>query len=982
MQKKLLIVLFFLSFQVNAQNRYNIDSLNQVLETTPYDSVKINSLTHIFDNYLYSNDDSARISYEKMLAISKAGQYNKGFYTAYLYKSTYYWTKSKFDSVLVAMNMALDYALQMKDDTKISNCYVRLAMVQSSLGNYDEAKSLTLKALDIAKKNNDWQGLYYAYYRLGNTYYYENNFEQALVNYLKVDSIFEHHERKEPALAAALSNIGAIYMEFKEFEKSEEYFIKSKNLYRDMNREEGEVYAHVRIGQLEFTKENYQKAIEIFVPSLAYYTTADNKREMADLSGWLAGAYLNSENFNEAETYYKKSAQWAIEIKNKFLEANAYVGLAEIAQKTNKPGLTINYLSSSLKLYEEMDISYNKSQIFKNLATAYDSLKDYRSALHYYQNYHILSDSIAKKENQKATQEIETKYQTQKKEREIVLLKSQNELIEQQKANQRNLLLAGIGFVSLAGLFFFFLSRNKQKTNTRLKELDTLKSNFFANISHEFRTPLTLISAPIQQKLAVDNLDESDRSNFEMIQRNNSKLLTLVDQLLDLSKIEAKSLTLQIENGNVLSFIGAITDSLTYMADQKGIDYVQNIETTKQDAWFDKDAIEKISVNLLYNALKYTPENGSIVCNAFIKEEFLCLEVRNTGKGLTEEQLKMVFERFYQVDEHQQGSGIGLALVKELVSLHKGNIAVESEPGGWTTFKVTIPVDKKNYKGSEFKKVDAHKTISTLPESNGIPTPEDNDISNQDLPILLIVEDNADVQTLLKSTFEGDYSIISAMDGQAGIELALENIPDLIISDVMMPVKDGIALTKTLKNDERTSHIPIVLLTAKAGDANELKGVETGADDYITKPFNSKLLTSKVAKLIELRKQLQSRYSQEVILKPKDIAITPLDEQFLEKVQAVLDEQLVESSFNIEQFSKAVAMSRMQLHRKLKALTGLSASEFIKSQRLKLAAQLLEDSDTNVSQVGYAVGFNDHSYFTKCFKELYNSTPSEYAKRV
>ncbi len=254
---------------------------------------------------------------------------------------------------------------------------------------------------------------------------------------------------------------------------------------------------------------------------------------------------------------------------------------------------------------------------------------------------------------------------------------------------------------------------------------------------------------------------------------------------------------------------------------------------------------------------------------------------------------------------------------------------------------------------------------------------EDPELSGDD-PVMLIVEDNSDVQKLIRGLFDDSYQVLEAENGEEGISKALQYVPDIIISDVMMPVKDGMELSKTLKMDERTSHIPIILLTAKAGDENELKGLETGADDYITKPFNNELLKVRVQKLVELRAQLRSRYSQEVILRPKDIAVSSTDEKFLERVQQLLDERLTDPSFSAELFSREIGMSRMQLHRKLKAL-GLTTTEFIRSQRLKLAAYLLETSDINMSEVGYSVGFNDPSYFAKCFKEAYGSTPTQYA---
>ena len=312
-------------------------------------------------------------------------------------------------------------------------------------------------------------------------------------------------------------------------------------------------------------------------------------------------------------------------------------------------------------------------------------------------------------------------------------------------------------------------------------------------------------------------------------------------------------------------------------------------------------------------------------------------EISNTGKSLSKVQMNAIFDRFYQTNGKNDGTGIGLALVKELSNLHGGSVIVKSKTDQFTTFRVQLCVAKNKFKNAIVKIENIQKSLSQ-PLSAETDIEIDEALSNDsDLPILLIVEDSTDVRHLLADTFEKNYKVYSAKDGKEGIALALEYIPDIILSDVMMPEKDGIALTKTLKEDELTSHIPIILLTAKAGDVNELEGLDVGADDYITKPFNKKILQSKVANIIAQRKKLQSRYSQVVILKPKDIAITSLDEIFLEKVQRILDENLVESSFTIEDFSVSVGMSRMQLHRKLKALTGLSASRIYSFPTIKIS---------------------------------------------
>ena len=544
--------------------------------------------------------------------------------------------------------------------------------------------------------------------------------------------------------------------------------------------------------------------------------------------------------------------------------------------------------------------------------------------------------------------------------------------------------IGSIVLLFLTAIYLLFRYTVHRKTAKKLQELNQAKSNFFTNISHEFRTPLTLISGPIQQQLSKETLTPTERENFQAANRNSKRLLSLVDQLLDISKLEAGNLNLKVDQQPILPFIGSLADSFTYITKEKDITYLKYINQTEVTTYFDADVLEKILINLLSNAVKYTPKGGTVICNASVNNNELQAIIKNTGKGLNKTEQVKIFERFYQINENKEGIGIGLALVKELVILHKGSITIESTPNEWTTFTVKLPINKNAFSKEEMSELTESKPSEIVvleSELNVTESQEEPNIENPDQPILLIVDDNYDIRTYVSSIFKNNYTILKAKNGQEGIDLAIEHIPDIIVSDVMMPVKNGIELCNTLKNDERTSHIPIVLLTAKAGEENELEGIKTGADDYITKPFHEELLKERIKKRIEIRNKLQLRYSQEVILRPKDIAITPVDEQFLERMQKILDTKLIEPSFSIEDFSKALGMSRMQLHRKLKALTGMSASEFIRSQRLKLAAQLLKKSEINVSQVGYSVGFNYHAYFSKCFKDVYHCTPTEYSKK-
>jgi len=525
---------------------------------------------------------------------------------------------------------------------------------------------------------------------------------------------------------------------------------------------------------------------------------------------------------------------------------------------------------------------------------------------------------------------------------------------------------------------------NERLLKEDIKKLSLAKSNFFTNISHELRTPLTLIATPLQEKLAGNKLSTKDRKEYELMLRNNQRLTHLVDQLMDLSQLESGNLKLRVAKTKITPLLKSIVEPFEYQAKKVGLQFNVTISDKQKAVWVDREALHKIVSNLLSNALKYTTANGRIVVSALVDSRHITLVVTNTGDPLTSNQKEKLFNRFYQVDEFQQGAGIGLALTKELVELHKGDIRVENTEKGIVAFEVTLPSSRSSFKAKEVVEDNA-----VLPQKNQ-PDLDTDDIQildvkmaeeNESAPLLLIIEDNKDLRTVLQEAFIKEYRILMATDGEEGLQKAIEHVPDLIISDVMMPKKDGVSLAKELKNHELTSHVPIILLTAKTGDDNELAGIESGADDYITKPFNNALLKSKMINLLRIREKMRARYSQEVILKPKDIAVRPPDEILLGRIQSVLDVHLIESSFSTEDFAVALGFSRMQLHRKLKALIGLSATEFIRSQRLKLAAQLLEKSEANVSEVCYQCGFNNLSYFAKCFKEAYGIPPSAYSKK-
>lgn len=530
----------------------------------------------------------------------------------------------------------------------------------------------------------------------------------------------------------------------------------------------------------------------------------------------------------------------------------------------------------------------------------------------------------------------------------------------------------------------------------KLQELANMKSRFFANISHEFRTPLTLILGPLEDMLARSQ-NSSDKKNLGLMQRNARRVLQLINQLLDLSRLESGKLKLQAVRGDFVAFLKGIVMSFASLAEQKQIDLKFSVHDNPQDLavlqgiYYDWGQVEKIFYNLLSNAFKFTSEGDMIqvIMTNSQRTGFVEIAVKDSGIGIPADRLDNIFERFYQVSSgntrEQEGTGIGLALTKELVELHHGEISVRSQVGKGTEFVVMLPIGKAHLTEEEIVDTlllpaDTKEAAAvTVEESPILPedTPPMAHLSEDDIPIILVVEDHLDVRNYIRSHLESEYRVVEAKDGEEGMKIAVEIIPDMIISDVMMPKLDGYQLCKALKMNEKTSHIPVILLTAKAGEQDKLSGLETGADDYLTKPFNSKELHVRVRNLIELRRKLQKRFQKEGLLKPREVTATSVEEAFLTRMMTVLEENICEEDFGVEGLSSALHIGRRQLHRKIKAITGETPTDFIRSVRLQRAKQLLEQKAGTVSEIAFQTGFSSLPYFSKAFKEQFGMLPSE-----
>ncbi|WP_342085445.1 hybrid sensor histidine kinase/response regulator transcription factor [Dyadobacter sp. OTU695] len=518
----------------------------------------------------------------------------------------------------------------------------------------------------------------------------------------------------------------------------------------------------------------------------------------------------------------------------------------------------------------------------------------------------------------------------------------------------------------------------------QMHELDLMKIRFFTNVSHEFRTPLTLMLTPLENLLRGIRSDHTVHRQLSLVYRNAQRLLNLVTQMLDFKKLEVEETRFMPERGDIVQFVRQIAQTFSDLSEHKHIRYRFESAVESHYADFDQDKLSKVMYNLLSNAFKFTRENGQVTVRLRKLEqeggEALEIRVEDSGIGIPTEAQQRVFERFYQhpMPGHimNQGSGIGLSIAGEFVKMHGGTIDLESEVGKGSTFTVTLPLRES------LARV-APVPASNMPAADAAPI--DIDLSGEKVgkekPLILIVEDNDEFRQYLKEVFQHEYRILEAANGRIGLDMTLEHIPDLIVSDVMMPEMDGTELCRTIKTDLRISHIPVVLLTARAEDEQRLQGYQTGADAYVTKPFRLDILRVRITNLISQRERLQKQFQQHVEIRPSEVAVRSMDEQFVNNAVKVVEENMANAEYTVEQLSEAMSMSRVYLYKKILSLTGKTPIEFIRIIRIRRAANLLEKSQLTVSEIAYQVGFNNPKYFTKLFKEEYQVLPTAYRKK-
>lgn len=796
-----------------------------------------------------------------------------------------------------------------------------------------------------------------------------------------------------------LTNLGLYYLDrINDSETAYRYFKEAEQYVKQEPIDWYRIHLYRMMAKCLVKKKQYAEAIRYNQLGIAQVRTRKDSVRIGSLSGNIGEIILNYyPNPIEAEPYFQKELMYRLRFNPKKGYddiAKVYGNLCQIAGLRRNGELVKQYYDkamATLKLHpNEIDRYYAERSIYKNRMIADTLVGDYKNALRHEMLYREAMSKIQREDLQKTTAEASVKFEAEN-------LKLQAELARQQVQNSRFwiIIVSLLLIVATIGAYLIYnFQRSKratlsqqllfeQKEAERLAELDSLKTRFFTNISHEFRTPLTLLVGPLsdfRKKYPAEVL-------VPMMQRNVERLQNLINQLLDLSKLEAGKLQVQIQQGDIAFFVKNLLVSFDSLAESRQVQYTYNKNYSPQIAYFDADKLEKILTNLLSNAFKFTPPAGQIHVETSYDANALHLLVRDSGIGIRPENLSKIFDRFYQVENESQsndylhnyeGTGIGLALVKELVNVMKGKIEVESEVGKGTTFSVSIPTDIATW-----EKLLVSSTSVPKPSHQGAtpdlePAQPGPVAATPEAPILLVVEDNTDLRRYVRMQFEGQYQVVEAVDGQQGLEMALEIVPDAVVCDLMMPRLDGFGFCKALKTDLRTSHIPVVMLTAKASLQNRLEGLELGADDYLAKPFNTDELQIRVRNLILNREKIRHRYIDLPLKAQTDPAPPSLDERFLQQLRAVIEEHLGDNAFDVESLATPLNISPIQVRRKLKALTGQTAIEFIRNYRLERAATMLRNQEGNVSEVAYRVGFESLPYFSKVFQEKFNKKPSEW----
>jgi signal transduction histidine kinase/AraC-like DNA-binding protein len=851
--------------------------------------------------------------------------------------------------------------------------------------NLDSMLAWTLTGHEIALGTQN-EGLQAnSFHRLGVAYYTKGEYPLSLEAFNEAIRLCRRIDREE-RLHFAEFEMAQVYREMGDYENARKYIDRFYQYYRQ--REDGRrlVIALSSYSTL-FEKLEMTDSVLFYSEKALQVAIAYEETDYINiLYTNLAAAYFYNQRYEQALATSQKAREFALEQQDlaslyysHFTTASTYEALGQIDSSLQHFQLALEAIQEYGELKEEAETT-------EKIALQYEKLGDFRQAFSFLKRAKGLHDSLLSKKYDRQASELKIQYETQQTQTELA---QQALLLEKERSRQNVLLFAGITTLLIV-LIVLIVLRNRQKTTEqalqnqrlearKLKELNQLKSDFFTNISHELRTPLSLILAPLRD-MQQESFQGDEQAYLEMMSRNGERLLTLVNQLLDLSQLELGQMQLNNKIADITAYLHGLVATFSGLAHNQQVKLVSSLENEAVLVAFDADKLEKIITNLLLNAIKFTPAGGTVefACETQPSEQTVQLHLRiaDTGPGIPAEEMPYIFQRFYSRphgEGQKDGIGIGLALAKELVELFGGEIKVESKLGEGSTFFLRLDFERAVAETSS-------PPMASLDEGTML----SRSATKEAPDLVMVVEDHADMRKYLVDKLRGAYRVLEASDGKEAVSLAHQHIPDLIISDWMLPGLAGDELVRELKNSLATSHIPIIMLTAKSAQEDRLTGLSAGVEAYLTKPFDAQELMLRVENILAQRKQLQEKFTRQTRAGNISLTIDELgsqDEHFLKKLITIIETNLANDSFSIPDMSREIGISRSQLARKLKALTGQTPSGFLKLIRLQHAHQLLSQNAGNISEIALKVGMPNLSYFSRSFREKYGYPPSEVRNR-
>lgn len=1025
------LIIGFSSFSQSERGKVKADSLLRLIPKTE-NQKELSDIYNQLGRELRDsgNKDSSLLFAKKALKLAEKEHYIDGQINAHLNLGQSYREFNDFSKSVEHLNKLLKLSEIQNNQHKKGDAYDNLGHVCLQMGDTLTALKHHLTSLEIRKKVNDIHGQGNSHENIAHIYSSLKNFKSALEHF---EGALSNFEKIKDTFRIALSSANAGYMNYyigqhyealTRFTTARRHYILLKNkegeewmeqmiahLYSDLghydkalahyrkvlhkakaeNNEIEVMSAYELIGRTCMLKEEYSKALFYVRKSLEMAIKNQLPKGIMSSNFYMGDIYYRQQQYNEAMDYFLTAHQLSIEIKEVYWIAVTKERIGRSFFYLGKINESKKWITDAQEMSQQIFILQDISDNYLILSKIDSIQGNYQSAYMNHQLYVKYKEALQTDNAKKLAMQLD--FEEKDKKTEQAKLLAEKEL--RNKKLQRNAATGGLLLMSLltVSILYLFRLRNKkikaeqqnlelkQKEIELVKETEQFKSRFLTNISHEFRTPLTLINGNIG--LLKKQSKPDDLEKLEEINRNGERLLQLVNQLLDLSKIESGHYVLSYSDGNLLNEVLAYISTFNSYAAGKNLQFITRM-TDKADKTlsgklfsYSSEAIQTIITNLLSNAIKFSADGGAVSVEVDFDTDILTLSISDSGPGIPDEHFPQIFDRFYQVEKAynatQKGSGIGLALVKELACLHHGDVTVSNTPEGGCTFKVWIIC-----KESKINKLTDSTSDNETRQVESLHTIANPTETGEDVPLILIAEDQPELRKFIVENIGTGFNCIEAENGKTGYEAAQRHVPDLIISDVMMPEMDGVELCKAVKENKITSHIPVILLTAKADTSDRITGLEAGADDYILKPFSTEELRLRIRNSIRSQQLLRNKLKDGQIPDKGELSqLSSYDRDFLLGLKSTIEKNIPNPRFTVAELADSAYLSQSQLTRKMKAITGNTPSDLIRKMRFEKALRLLKENKS-VADVCWSVGFEDPAYFGKAFKKHFGVAPSEY----